>query len=309
MFRKINNKLLAIVFIALIALVVMFELIDSKKGNRTFKNNLVNVNVENITTIELYPKAANGNLIKIYRENDSWKVESNGEKYNADGSTAIRLISQLNELNTKSVAATSKERWKQFEVTDSLGTRVKLLNGDKIETDVVIGKFSYSQPRNTTSYVRLNNEKEVYGVEGMLAMSFNRDINAFRDRTIIKSNKNDWTKLTFAYPADSSFVLEKKGEKWMIGDITADSALVAQYFTRIANLSDGSFVKDKPKIAATHWLTIEGNNMMQKIEIAGYYTDNENFVLESNLNPDTWINNKSTAEKAFVPMTSLLNAK
>lgn len=306
MFRKINIKILVTVFVSLLAVVVIVGLLDARKGNRTFKSQLVNVNADEITAIEIYPKAAAGKLIRIYLENEKWKVESEGKKYNADGANATRMIAELNEMKAKSVAATGKDKWKQFEVTDSLGTRVKLMKGADVLADVIIGKFSFQQPRSTTSYVRLTDDKEVYGVEGMLAMSFNRNLNAFRDRTVIKSNKNDWTRLTFSYPADSSFVLEKRDNKWMIGDMQADSAKVAQYFSRIANLTDGSFADEKPAISPTHRLTIEGNNMMQKVEIKGYYTDPDNFVFESNLNPDTWFNSKTTANKVFTSVMNLI---
>ena len=306
MFRKINNKLLVTVFVVLLAVVVLVEFMDSRKGNRTFKSDLVEVVADDVTSIEIYPKAANGNLIKLFRENDLWKVESGGKKFNADQASAGRMISEINEMKTKSVVATNKESWGKFEVTDSLGTEVKLIKGSSVLADIIIGKFSYAEPRNMTSYVRLAGEKEVYGVEGMLGMSFNRNVNAFRDRTIIKSNKADWTKLTFSYPADSSFVLEKKGEKWMIGDMETDSASVVKYFNQIANLSDGSFTDEKPSISATHHLTIEGNNMMQKVEVTGYYSDPDNFVLESNVNPGAHFNNKETAKKVFVPVLNLI---
>jgi hypothetical protein len=307
MFRKINNKLLVSAFVVLLAIVVIVQLIDSRAGNRTFKSDLVVVSADEITSIEIYPKAANGNLIKLFKENDLWKVESGGKKFNADQSTAGRMISELNGLKPKSVVATKKENWGKFEVTDSLGTEVKLLKGSAVLADVVIGKFSYLDPRNMTSYVRLANDKEVYGVDGMLAMSFDRNLNSFRDRTIIKSNKTDWTKLTFNYPADSSFVLEKKGDKWMIGAMEADSALVTQYFNKIANLTDGSFADQKPAFTSTHRLTIEGNNMMQKVEIVGYYTDPENFIIESTQNPDTWFKSRTLSEKIFVSVMSLVN--
>ena len=57
------------------------------------------------------------------------------------------LISALNNMKPESVVATNKDRWPMFEVTDSLGTRVKLFSGDNLLADVVIGKFSFSQPR------------------------------------------------------------------------------------------------------------------------------------------------------------------
>src|SRR5210317_1594934 len=168
MFRKINTKVLAIIFVVLLALVVLIEIIDNRKGNRTFKSDLVEVVAGEVTSIELYPKVNNGNQIKLFKENDKWKVESEGKKYNADQAIAGQLISSLNNMKPKSVAATNKDRWEQFEVTDSLGTRVKLFNDANLLTELIIGKFSFSQPRNMTSYVRLSDDKEVYGVEGML---------------------------------------------------------------------------------------------------------------------------------------------
>jgi hypothetical protein len=47
--------------------------------------------------------------------------------------------------------------------------------------------------------------------------------------------------------------------------------------------------------------------MMPKVEIVGYYTDPENFVLESNQNPDAWFNSKTSAEKIYISSLSLMN--
>ena len=306
MFRKIKSSVLAIVFLTLLTVVIVVELIDSKKGNRTFRSDLVEVVAEDVTSIELYPRATNGKLIKLFEQNKEWKVESGENFYNADQSVAGSLISGLNNLKPKSVAATNSEKWEQFEVTDSLGTRVKIFNGTELLADILIGKFSFSQPRNMTSYIRLSDEKEVYGVEGMLGMSFNRNLDSFRDRTVIKSNKNDWTKLAFRYPADSSFVMEKMGEKWMIGEMETDSGSVVQYFNQIASLTEGSFAGQKPVGTPTHLLTIEGNNNMQKIEIKGYFENDNQFYFESSLNPNTFFSNTETAKKIFVSVMEFL---
>ena len=305
MFRKINFKILTTIFVVLLIVVVFIEIIDSRKGNRTFKSDLVEVVADEVTSIELYPKVTDGNLIKLFKENEEWKVESEGSKYNADQSSANRMIAELNTMKPKSVAASNKDRWEQFEVTDSLGTRVKLFKGTDLLANVIIGKFSFSQPRNMTSYVRLNGEKEVYGVDGMLGMSFNRNLDAFRDQTVINSNKTDWKRLSFIYPADSSFVLERMGDQWMTDGIKADSASVVQYFNKISNLTESNFAKNKPAIPSTHRLIIEGNNMMQKIEIAGYLLDEGNFILETNQNPGTYFNSKTSAETLFISSSTL----
>lgn len=309
MYRKINNKILVGILAVLLIVVVLIEFIDARKGNRTFRKTLVEVNVPEVTKIEIYPKVANGNVIRLYKENDSWKVESKDGIYNANPSMAGSLVRELNKIKPESVVATKKDKWVQYEVVDSLGTRVKLFNGANQLTDLIIGKFTYSQPRKMTSYVRLSDEKEVYGVDGMLGMAFNRNLDSFRDRTVIKSTKTNWTKLTFTYPADSSFTLEKINDKWMIGQLAADSASVVQYFNSISHLTEGKFAKNKPSGAVTHRLKIEGNNGTVPVEITGYYNDNENFVVESSQNPGNFFNSTDLTKKLFVPSLKFIKGE
>lgn len=298
MYRKISIKTLGIIFGILLVLVAIVELTDIRKGSRNFKKILIEVNADEITGIELQPKAANGNTIKLVRENDVWQVEDNSKKYKADQSVAGNLISELNGLKPQSVVATGKDRWKQYEVTDSLGTRVKLLKGSDVIADLVVGKFSYSQPNNMTSYIRLTGENEVYGVDGTLGMSFNRNLDSFRDRNIIKSSSGNWNKLTFTYPADSSFVLEKVDGKWQINNQPADSTAVSTYLSSIARLSDSKFDDTNPGITSTHQLTIVGGAV--PINVSGYKVDADHFYLESDQNPGTMFNSPESAKKLFV---------
>jgi hypothetical protein len=298
MYRKTNIKTLAIVFGILLVLVVLVEMIDIRKGSRTFKKVLIEVNADEITGLELQPKAANGKIIKLVRDNDIWQLESEGRKYNADQNIAGNLIDELNGLKPQSVAAKGKDRWKQYEVTDSLGTHVKLLSGADVLADLIVGKFSYSQPNNMTSYLRLIGDDEVYSVNGLLGMSFNRNLNSFRDRSIVKSASRDWSKLTFTYPADSSFVLEKVDNKWLINNQSVDSTAIANYFSSISNLFDSNFSDTSPEIASTHQLVISGSS--GSVSVKGFFVDADNFYIESDQNPGTIFNSPETAKKLFV---------
>ena len=305
MYRKINIKILAVIFAVLLVVVVLVEYTDSRRGARTFKSDLVQVETENVTSIELYPRATGHKQIKLFREDEEWKVESEGETYNADQSVPGDLISELNALKPQSVVATDKDRWDRFEVTDSLGTRVKLFNNERLLADVIIGKFTFSQPRNMTSYVRLADDKEVYGVEGMIGMTFNRDLKAFRNKTVINSSSSDWSKLTFDYPADSSFVLEKIDNKWMIDSQPADSAAVAEFFNSIARLNEGRYAEAGPSVTPTHQLIIEGS-LDQPVRVSGYFSDEENFLIESSMNPGTFFNSPGLAEKVYPPQSKFM---
>lgn len=306
MYRKINIKLLAVIFVVLLVLVVLVEMVDISKGSRTFKQELVKVEADEVTSIQVNAKSAGGKTTVLKKENDMWQVEADGKIYRADQSIASSMMSQLNGMKPKSLVTTDKERWKEFEVTDSLGTRVKLFKGSELLADVIFGKFSYSQPQTMTSYVRLAGDDEVYGVDGMMGMSFNRRADSFRDRTLLSSTSANWSKLTFSYPADSSFTLKKINDKWMIDAEVADSAAVVKYFQSISRLNESKFAENNPVGQSTHKLKIEGNNNMDPIEITGYYTDTENFVLGTSQNKGTYFNNPETASKIFVAKGTLL---
>lgn len=306
MYRKLNIKILALIFSVLLIVVLLTELADSRKGGRTFREDLVDVDAEKVTLLEIKPKVTGGTVIKMYKENDQWMVESDDKKYKADQSAASSLINELNSIKPESVVATNRDRWEQYEVTDSLGTRLKLFEGNQLLADLIIGKFSFSQPRKMTSYVRVEGDEEVYGVNGMLGMSFNRDIDSFRDKTVVNSNSSDWSRLTFSYNADSSFTLEKAAEGWVINGQAADSVSVADYFNSIRNLNNGSFADILPSIQATHKLLIEGNNNMVPLEITGYWQGDGDFVVESSQNKGNMFNSKELAEKIFVSSSEFL---
>ena len=265
MYRKLNIKILAIIFSILMIVVVLIEMADFRKGGRTFREELVDVSPDEVTSLEISPKVEGNKVIKLLKENDSWCVESGDKRYRADPSLPSAMINELNSMKPESVVATGDERRVQYEVTDSLGTRVKLFSGNNLLADLIIGKFSFSQPQKMTSYIRLEGDKVIYGVDGMLGMSFNRNVDSFRDRTVIKSNSSDWSRLVYKYPADSSFTLEKAAEGWTVNGQPADSASVAEYFNAIRNLSYSRFSENKTGISFTHIILIERNNDMEKV--------------------------------------------
>ncbi|MBN1821688.1 MAG: DUF4340 domain-containing protein [Prolixibacteraceae bacterium] len=306
MFRRVSIKSIIVLFIVLFIAYIFVAVIDSKKGDRTFRKDLVDVSTEEISEIRIFPRILNGESVILLKEGDLWVVKSGEKSYNANQSLPVSMIDQLNSLKPMSLAGNKKDQWNQYEVTDSLGTKVQLIKGGNTVADLIIGKFSY-QTQKVTTYIRLAGEKEIYGVEGFLSMTFNREIKAFRDQTIIKGQKSDWIKLTFTYPADSSFILSKSGDKWQINNVPADSLSVSKYLNQIANLSNSAFAQNVPSGSPTHTLLIEGNNMMNPIKIEGYYTDEKTFIINSNLNEGTYFNSPDISNKIFISKKQLIN--
>ena len=67
MSKKMNVKSLSIVLVVLLAIVLITQ-INSKKGDRTFKKQLFDIDTTKITSLSLFPKINNFSEIQFVRK-------------------------------------------------------------------------------------------------------------------------------------------------------------------------------------------------------------------------------------------------
>jgi Domain of unknown function (DUF4340) len=308
MFQKVNNKILGIVFVILLLIGAFIFVFDGGKTERTFREVLVDIDTSKVTEILIYPKSQNHKEVKLFKDKDEWRVNlpSSGDAKVVDQRISS-LFSQLLAIIPKRLAARDESKWNELQV-DSTGSRVKVFEGSRLSLDLVIGRFSFQQPRTMNTFVRLYNDKDVYEVDGFLDMTFNQGANIFRDGTVIKSDHNTWKQLQFTYPADSSFQLVKSGNSWMMNGKTTDSLKTANYLSRLANLSNNNFLDDvkiDPSSAPTFSLNITTSDL-KFIEIKGYQ-DSTSFLIQSSQNPEAWFDGSSLSKTIFTGKSSFFS--
>lgn len=318
MSKKLNVKLSGIIFVVLLAIVVISQFFDGKDES-TFKSVIVSVDTAQVSKIIIYPKDKNAPTVTISKENASWFVDDNGKKFLAENNGIAQILNTIAEIKPLRVAGKDKSKWEKYELTDSMATaRVEIYDNQSKLTDFMIGKFSYQQPTNPydrqgkmTTYVRLSNEEEVYAVDGFLSMTFNANANTFRNKTVLKSNAENWNKLTFSYPADSSFILSKNMNQWNINGMPVDSMIAVNFFNGIKNLSAREFANDFTEYQSpTHVLKIEGDNMLEPIVIKAFTNEDlSKVVLNSSQNKDSYIDDKQANlfKKLFVSPSRFKN--
>ena len=303
MFSNIKIKWLAIIFIVLLLLVLVVLPKKNNTTNRSFKSDLADFETEDVTAIYIYPKSS-GSLITLEKEGDNWKVVTpEGETYPADKNQAENMLTTLNELTAKRLVSREKSAWEQYQVNDSLGTRVQVLTGKKVVADIYVGKFDYQQAQNPnpysrqqgimTSYVRLANDKDVYAVDGFLSMTFGRSAQDFRSRKMVQFDRDKATRFSFTTP-EGNFNLTKQDSLWLVDGVTADSATMADFLSNIHNVQTGAFVGKEAVLSQNpkYILTIEGTDMPQiKVEAFASDTTN-NYALSSSLNQGSYFSGK-----------------
>lgn len=301
MFNKLNTRALLILVLVLLVIVFVIKYFDAKKGDRTFKSELVTIDTSRVDEILFFPLNNVQETVNLKKSGNHWELKLDDKYVKADSRVVNNLLTMLLNLKPERVAATNESQWDKYEVGDSTGVQVQIKQSGEVVSDLIIGKFSYQQPEagsqqqnpyqqqkgKMTSYVRLNKENEVYAVDGYLKMNFTMDMNNYRDKTLVNVSKNDITKLMFDYPADSSFTLVKEGENWMVDGMQADSVEMVSYISSVSRIMNYDFV-DNVKYSGNpiYKLTIEGNNFSPVILTAFPADTTNKFIITSSVNPD-----------------------
>ena len=296
---KFNNRTLLIVFISLAGILVLTRVFTAKKAERTLDTELVRIDTGRISTIHLFPQAEQGAEIVFSRNGFAWDVSKDDLSVPADKFSIGNAINELMNLKADRLVARSEDKWSEFHVNDSLGTRVVVKEGKKTTLDMIIGRFNYQPPPGGYSgygqqygtgitYVRNTDEKEVYAVEGFLAMSFNQEFSSWRNQSVCNLSREQISKIIFEYPADSGFVAQKTDVNWTINGILADSTSMAQYLNGLSRKNHGNFADGfSPLSQPDYQATFEGVNM-DPLLIRVYSQVGNDLILHSSINPDSY---------------------
>ncbi len=290
---KLNNKTLLIVFGVLLGLYFLGTQLKGKQ-ERSFKEELVRVDTAKVSSLLLYSKADGHKEVKFSRENGQWTVSQGELSSNVQPNFMPQLLNEFVSMKTKRVAGVSKANWEKYEVTDSLGSRIKILEGGKVKADLTVGKFDFKQPQQQgqqptmSSFVRLTDEEKVYVVDGAISMAFSRGFEAFRDRTLATVNKANITKVTLE--KDGQTTAYAKGQEGWQG---IDSTAIDQYLTGLGNVQGSQFKDGFSPSTPLAKLTLEGNNM-KTLELNCYPSDAAGkFVVNSSANPSVFFETDS----------------
>lgn len=296
----LNNNLKLL--IALAVLTVLFFLVrwtKSDKNVKTFKSELFVLDTSAVQTMKLYSKAQNHEEIQFVRNTGVWTITKGGISSSMPANQMSSLLQSVATIKPKRLAARSKDKWEQYQVNDSLGTRLVLEDkSGKSLVDLMIGKFSYKQlPQQPgqfnqqpnisgLTYVRNTADAETYATEGFLSMTFNRDFNSFRDKRIVETTPTNIRSIQFQTPIEGNFSLNKLGNQWTLDGVPADSTKVENYLNGLRYLS-GNEIDDNFNASSgiNYRLTLAGDNM-QSINVTAFPQDTL-FKIQSNLNPNT----------------------
>lgn len=294
--KNLNNRILTIIFLALIAVFVLTRLFRSPHLESNVATDLFQLDTATVTQVVIHPHKAPKTEIKLARKAGAWKVTRSGKTAAADQGTVHELLATLMDVRIDRMVSRKKDDWNTYSVGDTSGTHVTVYAGSTPVADFWTGETATGTGPYTqrTSYVRMNSSNDVYQAkDGLLDSYFDREFDAWRDRIFLRTHPADISRIAFQYPADSGFTAVKKDSVWMIGSRKADSAKMAGYLSRLRSKYLYTFADDfSPRSAPDEVITFE-NGTKPLAEIKAWKQDT-GWILNSSYRPDVYFSSKGS---------------
>ena len=322
MLKNISSLKMMGILAVLVLVYLGFEFFGGKSRSKSFKTELVEIDTAKVSKVIIDSKGESLELLKV---NNAWKVSiGNGKYAEAQTRDVKSTLNSLLTIKPSRIVAKNPERWKDYQV-DSAGTRIQVFEGSKNTLDLVIGRFGFNQQamqqqqmmmgggrgmQQFFSYVRLENEDEVYVADNFMGMSISAEANGYRNTQLLSLTIDSITAIQYNYPADSGFVLSKVDSTWSIFGSPADSAATASLLSDLRYVNNSNFVDDVPSaalVSPTVSMNIKQNGKAD-IMVKAFQHPLHKWIINSSENPLAYFADEELVNKLFVGSEKLLTS-
>jgi len=319
MLKNISSVKLLGILGALVLVYLGFEFFGGKSRSKSFKENIVEIDTIKVTKVVIDSK---GESLELLKEGSGWKVSIGSGKYaEALGASVKSTLNSLMTVKPSRIATKDPEKWKDYQV-DSSGTRVQVYEGDKNTLDLVIGRFGFNQEamqrqqqmggrggmNQFYTYVRLEDDKEVYVADNFMGMSLSAEASGYRNRQLLSITTDSLSEIRLDYPGDSSYVMAKVDSLWMIAGVLTDSAATASYLGGIRYVNSSNFVDDVPAdalVSPTYTLTLKQTSKPD-IVVKAFQHPVYKWIINSSENPASYFADPKIVDEMFIGKGQLL---
>ena len=150
------NKKLIISFFALSLIIGIYLLNSSSQDNYlSTSKKLMNIEETNIKKIVIQ---SGQEAIEIIKKDSIWTIAGN-DTLNIKEQSINRFFDITSKIEIQNVMTTKKEKWSKYNVDDSSGVHLALIDGDDVTINYYV--FGRSKTDFARCYVRINQKNEV----------------------------------------------------------------------------------------------------------------------------------------------------
>jgi hypothetical protein len=274
-----RSTLLLIGVLAALALVTFLVLQRPGESSSAASSTEMLVSYDS-SAVDRLEVTSGGSTITLALENGTWMIAA-PVHYRADESAVNSAISRGRKIEVRGVVSSNPEKQALFQV-DSAGTLVKVFEHGVEKTSFRIGKPGTSF---NETYVRREGATDVLVAEGPLAYLFVKTPKDWRDRTILKADREKITSIHYRY-GDTTFTVAFVDSVWKIDAQPASPAVVQNLLGTLSaylanDFLDSTFTPPGPPAAVVE---------VADVQIRFYQNKEKNkFLVQTSRDPQWYV--------------------
>jgi len=294
---KLNNKVLGIIFISLLAVFIVRQFITQPE-TRSFKEVLVAIDTSIVDKIILSKGSAAP--VELTKTSSSWTVSSEGKTAKATLNSVHSILTEIEKIIPLQLVSKGDETWKDYELEESAAKKIEIYSNNKYLDGFYAGRFNFNQnTRSAKTYIRKANENDVYAVNGFLSMTLDRSFDDFRNKKLFNGLSEEEIKgITLTANQEEQSLSFNNGQ-WLdqansIIDSVEVEKFISSLITKAGTEIDDDFVPDQNILFANLELFSVENVSLASLKIYKSADQELPFVFHSSMNNDTYFRSDSS---------------
>lgn len=198
----------------------------SETGQRTFRQQLAAVDTAALRAFTLTPVPRTGEApLRFTRDSSGWQVAQGDRRTAAFARPLAQLLAALHRMEPISRPGPDPATLQRYGISDSLAALVQVQDAEPFTLRIGI---TTGGQEPATAILR-EGDPNVYLVPGALSWIMELGFEDWITKPMVNGDPAQWERLTFIFPGNVGYVLERSGTGWLVDGQPADSTRVAKY--------------------------------------------------------------------------------
>ena len=312
-----HNLILLIVLIIFASVILLFERPFENKAKKTREEApplFPDLKIEQVKKIVV--KKSNTTTTLENRDNVWYILDK--EAYPADLTIVEGVIKKIQGFKKINLASRKKDKHSLFGVKEGMGVEVTLLGPEKKElARFLIGKTG---PDFLSTYIRKADSDDVYLHDDYLRGDFDKQVNNWRDKTILAFNPNEVVTLTISKRKEKeTLVLTKDTQgNWQFEEpisSLAENPPTEKLLTTLGNLKAIDFADEEKEVKEsgiddpTYQITVRLKDNRKKTLLVGNKKEKGQYYAKNDEKKYLFLLDQNTVESLVPKVKDLQKAK
>jgi Domain of unknown function (DUF4340) len=232
MFGKLRTSSLLLVLLALLGIWWWSGRVSPQAQQRTFKEVLVRLDTSTINTFTLIHAPFKGfPEIRFTRETGGWRMVMGRDTAWADPEPVHDVLVAFNDMRALRLVGAMAAVQQPYNL-DTLNAERLIVESSQGRFELRVGKATGGDENQTV--VNPTGDPNAYAIAGLLGMRTDLPFSGWMPKYLIKGDPANWKRLTFQFPQNRSYVMEKREGRWFIGDVALDPTKIDRYLGSLA---------------------------------------------------------------------------